>query len=98
MIELPRRKFLTAAAALFCAPGIVRADSLMKYRPMPIIKSRLHDQDLLGCIDSSESRVVLQYEWKRDGNTGLRLMERRLWSDDPWKPSLETTDGWKVLK
>lgn len=29
-LHLPRRKFLTGAAALFCAPAIVRVSSLMK--------------------------------------------------------------------
>lgn len=32
IIELPRRKFLAAAATLFCAPAIVRASSLMPVR------------------------------------------------------------------
>jgi hypothetical protein len=31
---LPRRKFLTGVAALFCAPAIVRASSLMKIKPL----------------------------------------------------------------
>lgn len=39
MTDLPRRKFIAGVAALFAAPAIVRASSLMPVRYAPLIGS-----------------------------------------------------------
>lgn len=39
MTEFPRRKFIVGMTALFAAPAIVRASSLMPFRSAPMISS-----------------------------------------------------------
>ena len=41
MITIPRRRLIASAAALFCAPAIVRAENIMKVKPIP--QRSIHD-------------------------------------------------------
>src|ERR1700685_2470350 len=60
MIELPRRRFLQGVAALFVAPAIVRASSLMPVRSERAIKIALPNYGYYApAWDSDQQRFVM---------------------------------------
>ena len=97
-LVLPRRKFLTAAAALFCAPAIVRAASLMPVRSLPIAAT-LSPQDLDFTVTTSMGDLrSIEYAWTRAGLANEPMLYEREAGSPIWTLSpLKTKNGRIVL-
>lgn len=61
MIELPRRKFLIAAAGLIAAPAIVRAGSIM---PVKVVKNDFYAFDGVMDFGAPETHLLAEAEFR----------------------------------
>ena len=73
---IARRSFLTGAAALFCAPAIVRATNIMPVRPARFLFDGFessfpwnvpYDQDVISQIAEmlcQQDEILLRLEWR----------------------------------
>lgn len=93
---LPRRSFLIGAASLFAAPAIVRAESLMKIKPIPVevkISLFLFGTHPRVCVDSISRDVFsdIQKDYGEDFWDQMRRVGRMINSDETAVITFEKT-------